>query len=509
MRINDLKSGYRPLKTGEKIDIAFLFQAATVWPSVESLYKECINDERFSVKILLIEETCVDGAHMCGAREFLQKGNYEFEIFNENTFAEYIPHIAVLQFPYDAGFHIPITQSVHLKELGIRVVYIPYGIEIADTDSARKDHFENSVVDNSWRIYTGSEFLQKEYYKHCRNRKAVRGIGSPKFDSINNRNEFPLSKEISDKVKGRKLVVWKMHFSKKIKSGTNTFQVTPYIEEYLEFARKIECFKEIFFIIMPHPKMLEGMISSDVQGDEKLIELTGELFKIIKQNENTYIDTSLDYRNSMYSADAIIIDRSAVMVEAVMLGVPVLYMENKDYNEPLTQPIDFLMKSVEHGFCCNDMEIFLNSFISSGKINDTNRDSVINQVYPGNDWHSGLHIKNDLIESLRNERSKCVRVLLYGAGAICRYYIEQQSWLSNDDFNVIGIADSNPKMWGKNFYGYSVMNPSDIRNVDYDAIVIMTETYYYDILKDLVFDKKLDYRNIFRVSEFANMLLKS
>ena len=88
---------------------------------------------------------------------------------------------------------------------------------------------------------------------------------------------------------------------------------------------------------MPHPRFYEFNDDVNVRKNIKI------LIQILKKTENVYIDTNDDYRNSLIHSQSVIVDRSGVMVEAGSLGVPVLYMYNPDYKEPLSDAIEALI----------------------------------------------------------------------------------------------------------------------------------------------------------------------
>ena len=190
--MQELVTKYRPWLNGEKIEILFIFQAGTVWASLESVYYYCLSDDRFAVRLVFMTETTVETSHMVGAKQFLEEKGLEYQRYEDVDFSIYHPHVVFIQFPYDAAFHTPETLSIQFKRRGTRVVYVPYGIEISDTDIAIKDHFHSFVVENAWRIYTSSDGLKEEYSKYCHNRNAVRVTGSPKFDAICEKNSLPL-----------------------------------------------------------------------------------------------------------------------------------------------------------------------------------------------------------------------------------------------------------------------------------------------------------------------------
>ena len=64
----------------DKIRIVFVFQVASFWTSWESLYKSCIEDERFEVKLMWINDVTGDVAQMSSAQQFLECKNFMIQI---------------------------------------------------------------------------------------------------------------------------------------------------------------------------------------------------------------------------------------------------------------------------------------------------------------------------------------------------------------------------------------------------------------------------------------------
>jgi len=149
----------------EPVRIAFLFQVASFWPSIESFYQSCLNDDKFDVKIYVVLDDVDQSKQLKTARNFLEGMNISYSEFNYDDFIAFSPHIAFLQTPYDILQRKPHLYSRRLKNMGIRVAYIPYGIELVDTAAARHDHFREPVLKNAWRIYTVSsndnEYINK------------------------------------------------------------------------------------------------------------------------------------------------------------------------------------------------------------------------------------------------------------------------------------------------------------------------------------------------------------
>lgn len=387
-----------PYREGEKIRIVFLFQVASFWPSWESFYRVCMNDPRIDVKLLLLDETVREAVQMQSAKDFLDEEKLDYTNFCDFNIDEYDPHVVVVQTPYDAGHRIKAHWSSAWKAKGYRVVYIPYGIEISDTETSHGMHFEQHVVENAWRVYTFSETMLKDYRKYCVNAGAVRALGLPKFDSLFDKSAFKLDSELVKRIAGRKICLWKVHFPKIFEENGQDIFVTPDINEYIAFAEYAARHKEIFFIFMPHPRFREPVKNKNLQ------ELAIKLMSTLENVDNVYIDTKDDYRYSLMNADFIIVDRSAVMVEAAAIGVPVLYMVNSDFYEPVTKAIEPLMNSYEQGSTCEDMVEFTEACVRGIDKNKQIRDRAFRKCIPFFDGNCGERIKEDIVQSLVNER---------------------------------------------------------------------------------------------------------
>ena len=482
---------HESLKTGEKL------------PSWESIYFYCIQDNRFDVKLIYLSTDTVEKAHSVNSEAFLKDRRLSYIRYENVDFNFYRPHVIFMQFPFDSSFRCPSALSLQFVARGARVVYVPYGIEISATSAGQRDHFNPCVVENAWRVYTSSYGIYDGYLKFCRNRHAVRVTGSPKFDALFCRDKYPISEEYRKLAAGKRIVVWKMHFPKRISDQGSSRLITPDMEEYISFADDMDQFDNLFFVVLPHPKMIGRMTDHDVQGEGKLIEQVKKLMEIIQGKPNATIDTSVDYRHSLFHADMIIMDRSATMIEAAMLDVPMLVMNPKNGSEKMVQPVEQVLSYCRQGTTCLDMCAFLREPFVDEEI--VKRKEEVKRQFPFWDGRCGERIAEDILEGVIHEKGKrpAISIVLYGAGEVASYYLEQQGWNKAEQFSVLAVADSNEDKWGENFHGYRIIEPQTLVSLKFDAIIIMTEHYYYDIRKYLVYNLYMDGRRILRFDEFV------
>lgn len=469
------------------LKIIFVYQVASFWPSWDSLYQSCINDAQIEVKLFRIDGSEGDKAQMDDSDVFLRTNNIEFEEFSYEKVMEFSPDYMIYQTPYDKG-HRPIeTWTARYRKEGIRIVYIPYGIEISDTLESRYKHFSLSVVLNAFSIFVMSDAIKREYDYYCINSDAVKPLGLPRFDSL--QHEFPIPDSYKERIDGRKVILWKSHFPKIFVVGNEKKQATPELDEYIHFLQYIRKSQDLFFVFMPHPKFADHTI------DFELLPKAKYILCALRSMSNVYIDDSDDYRYSLKNADAIIIDRSAVMVEAGINNVPVLYMYNSNYTEPMTSPIQALLDSYYQGTTADEMIHFCEMVKKGEDKKKLIRKKIFKKCVQFTDGRCADRIKKCLIEDASQESKNTMvheiqpysKILLFGAGDIGCYCINTTSSCEKK-VNIVGFIDNNQKRWKEQYMGYSIFPPDVLLNIKYDYIVIATDKYYrefYTQLKNL------------------------
>lgn len=380
----------RPYKEGEKVRIVFLFQAASFWPSWETVWKACVEDAQIEPIMLVCDDPIKEKVQFATAREFLASKNIAFRHVSEVNLDEVRPHIVILHTPYDS--HRPkYLQAPRLTANGYRIVYIPYGIEISDSPKARSDHFHNNVTTSAWRVYTFSDEMIPDYkLRSPTGGDMVRSFGHPRFDGLVALKSSKMPDHILEKSKGRKIVLWKVHFPKKVKGVL----ITPKMDEYFAFARKIADYDDLFFVFMPHPKFYEQLKNFANVNEFKAI--TEVLENFVEYNED-------EYQQVLLNCDYYIVDRSALMLEAGFTGQPVLYMENSSYSEPMTRPVQRVIDAYYQGSTFDDMDRFIQDVVLGTDTQLEQRVDAFNQTFKGLDGKIGSRIKDDMVNTLKNE----------------------------------------------------------------------------------------------------------
>jgi len=272
---------------------------------------------------------------------------------------------------------------------------------------------------------------------------------------------------------------------------------TPDLNEYLCFADKISDYSELFFIFMPHPNIMQGKFKTLFKPQ------IDELFIKLQDIDNVYIDMTTDYRPSLLRADAIIIDRSAIMIEAGITGKPILYLTNSDNPEKLSPAVAPLVESFYQGTKIADITLFVQQFRDGHDPRKQLRQDAFSKCVPYTDGLCGKRIADDIADSINREKqSEKVRVAIFGIGTVFNFHAEYSRLFSRDDIEIVALSDNRKYLWGDMINGVRVIEPEALRDLDIDILVIFSERYYRDIFYQLVYKVNIDMDKIERSDQF-------
>jgi len=384
-----------PIYANEKIRIIFLFQIPSVWPSWETVWTAISNDDRFEAKMILYDHVVREISQIQGARDFLIRNNIIFEEADNFDFEKYRPHIIMYQSPWEDTHRPSYLHADHMKKLGIRVAYIPYGIEYSDSVL---DYYKFSNINfkaKPWRIYSISEKMKNDHMLYSsQGSDHIVVSGHPKFDAMLFPTLYELSKEYKRLIGKKKIIFWCMHFPIYIEDKL----VVPILNEYVNFTEKLNDYQDIFFLVRPHPKFIDDY--------KKLgyIKETNLFYNNIKNSENACFYFEDDYRPALLHADYVIGDRSALMVEACALNIPVLYLTNYFFTEKMLPSVEPIFDSYYHGSTCYDIELFIEIVVKKGlDYKEKDRIFALKECLPYLDGMCGKRIVNDLANSMYKE----------------------------------------------------------------------------------------------------------
>lgn len=380
------------LEPGESVRVVFVAQHPSIWPSWRSVWQAMDKDPRFVVKIVLspfIHPFSSTAVTLDEMRACFIDANVPFctvDYFNIDT---YRPHLMFLQNPYDET-RPEHLRSERLAEKGIRVAYIPYGLEVGGGAWNITAQFDSALHRTAWKIFARSERHKKMYGKYCHaGNSHVVVTGHPKFDAVNAKSELPPSNEIAGKIGGRKVILWTPHFSVSDVPAWSTYRrYSEYI--FSEFTQR----QDLFLLLRPHPLFFKAMLQHgvwDAEGERKFRQA-------IKESSNVELDESPDYHAAFSVSDALMTDVGSFLLEYLPTGKPLLYLNLPDglgMNDD-GELVNFLYKASTS----DDIKYFIEMVFNGQDPKKSEREAIVPEFLSGLDVNVGEKIAQSIYSSI-------------------------------------------------------------------------------------------------------------
>lgn len=321
----------------ERSEVVFLPYKASMWDSLESVWKAADKDENCDAYVIPIPYFDKNPDGKLGAM------HYEGELFPDyvsiTDWQKYDlkgrhPEIIYIHNPYDEYNHVtsvhPEFYSDVIKPFTDKLVYIPYYVcseRTMEVNCVQKGVLYADIV------VVQSDNIRKEYIKYCKNAVGesfsddkVLALGSPKFDKVikNDNNLSNINEEWKQFAKNRKVILYNTHLNIFLKYGEEALTK---LESVFNFFKQRS---DAVLLWRPHPlckATLEAM--------------RPELYERYTALENQYIsekigiyDDGVDMYPAMRMADAYYGDESSLINLFGMTGKPVCIqnVDVKDYH---------------------------------------------------------------------------------------------------------------------------------------------------------------------------------
>lgn len=323
-RKNDVYEGIK----NKKLKIYFLLHAKAFLPSWQSFWDACKNDNRIEMKIIYCpnEKTKVGwSGQFDGTEEWLRENGFKYVHYKDINLLLDRPDVLFYQTPYDATHRNKSNNTDRMKLLGFNLAYISYGLEFTEAEHNVFNHFKLPIQRNCWRVYHFAQDIVEDYAKYCPiGNKHARCVGHPKFDALFNAQNIEMPQWLKQKVNGRKIICWHPHFpcNYSRNDGESVISTFPW-EENLKLLEHVKNDKDNFYIFMAH-HIFFGAFENDYNIPREEIE---SFKSALINGENSTIWEG-EYPEVLYWSDFFLGERSAVTMEMITTGKPVIYLEN-------------------------------------------------------------------------------------------------------------------------------------------------------------------------------------
>lgn len=321
----------------KKINVVFVCHNCQIWGVLKTACKECIEDKKFNVKIIIIPGTIIDldQEHIKKETkkiqdffidykcEIIQGYNYDSEEWLDLRSLE--PDYLFFQVPYNSlrppQYHSNVVSSY------TSLCYVPYAYPLLG-NTIEEEVYPRSFFQDLYCVFAhsqkGKEWLLK-YFNDVEffDKNSVEVVGSPRFDHLDRykNTESNLWKYKGNNRKFR--IIWTPYFS--IREGLSNF--FEYTDLFFKYARSNE---DVEIMLRPHPLMWSEFVSTK----EMSLEEVEQFKERWTSMHNMSIDESYDYYDKFFSSDVIVSDISSIFGPYFLTGNPLVYCRKNDsFNE--------------------------------------------------------------------------------------------------------------------------------------------------------------------------------
>lgn len=338
MQLEQVKSAFE-VDFPDKKEIVFLPYKASMWDSLESVWKAADADPECDAYVIPIPYYDKNPDGTFGTLHYegdMYPSYLEITSYEEYNIVDRCPDIIYIHNPYDEHNLVtsvaPDFYSHNLKKYTKCLVYIPYFVIDENRKLDQIEHYVlTSAVINADVVVVQSdkvkekyiEILNKFYRENGREvpdfSNKILGIGSPKFDAVNRKK--PKLEDIPKewrKIIGdgnKKIVFYNTHLSLLMPIYSKRFLRK--LQEVLSYFKQRE---DVILLWRPHPLTIQTIKSMNPEVLEPYLDIVNRY----KDEKWGIYDDTADMEQSIALSDAYYGSDSSVTVVYRKTGKPVL-----------------------------------------------------------------------------------------------------------------------------------------------------------------------------------------
>lgn len=392
-----------------EIEVLFLPYKASMWTSLESIWKAASMDPDCNAVVMPIPYFNIgDPSNITEEYEGdLFPKDVQITDYRNYDIAKRHPDAIIIHNPYDDNNILtrvhPNFFSSRLKEHTDCLVYSPY-FTYGNFIPGKSDYqyLEPGTV-NADKIIIQSEKVKKIFKTYGFSDDKLIVSGSPKIDAIVklNSNDMDMPEKWKEKLGNKKIFLLNTHLTYFPASFTNTTKSGNYgVRFHNEILKAILDRKDVGLIWRPHP-LMNKMISAKYP---ECLDYIDHLEKTISNSSNCVIDNTADYRPAFVYSDAMISTWSSLINEYMVLGKPVMIFQTQPSGETRARsPIDRGLNYYRFGPGGMRFEDFIDMVVEGKDPLYEARMNMINQAFRNLDGTAG----ENAYAWIKSELSKC------------------------------------------------------------------------------------------------------
>lgn len=371
------------------IKVCFIVQRTEIFTSVQSVFETMCSDNRFSVSILVLPrydhaKKKVDISTIEKNIDFCKNLDEKITVINPyNTQTKSFEGISGYNFdfiflglPYAGEY----PEEYHFKTLSqySRLCYVPYGSSYTDGMKMIKGCFTDNLLSYVDYLFADCD----KVYNYCNSKlrlckntdlkSIVYNWGYPRFDLIKR----------SDKSGNAKTFLWLPRWT----TNFDNNEKSTFLENKDVLIDYFKEHSELILIIRPHPLMFSHYIAMGIMSQTEV----NDYKSLIASLPNVSLDESSSYMESFEKADCLIADYSAIDIEFLLTGRPIIYLDN----------VNAMDKNISDALYVSDRPKMTVNYINKLIVGDDEKEELRNKALKLKVFRKG--VARDIVESLLN-----------------------------------------------------------------------------------------------------------
>ena len=347
------------------------------------------SDNRFSVSILVLPrydhaKKKVDISTIEKNIDFCKNLDEKITVINPyNTQTKSFEGISGYNFdfiflglPYAGEY----PEEYHFKTLSqySRLCYVPYGSSYTDGMKMIKGCFTDNLLSYVDYLFADCD----KVYNYCNSKlrlckntdlkSIVYNLGYPRFDLIKR----------SDKSGNAKTFLWLPRWT----TNFDNNEKSTFLENKDVLIDYFKEHSELILIIRPHPLMFSHYIAMGIMSQTEV----NDYKSLIASLPNVSLDESSSYMESFEKADCLIADYSAIDIEFLLTGRPIIYLDN----------VNAMDKNISDALYVSDRPKMTVNYINKLIVGDDEKEELRNKALKLKVFRKG--VARDIVESLLN-----------------------------------------------------------------------------------------------------------
>ena len=349
-----IQAVYEEIKANIKVKLKIVFMPykASMWTSLESIWKAAQADTECEVKVVVIPYYKLDSMQRKADLVYeadLFPSYVPITLYSQYDLAKEQPDMIFIHNPYDDTNNVTRVPeqyySYNLKKYTEQLIYSPYGMMGYYNPNEGAFMCCTNAVKVADKILVQSERVKQIYMDHGVDKRKLLALGSPKVDAVVTGLKQPLiyPQGWEERLKGRKVFLLNTHLSYFIRGYVYVMN-NPGKSDYAKLTHE-QIFEQLLnrngcaLIWRPHPLLKTTLESRNLYDSLKFVE---ELEQKIKESNNAVLDVNGEYDISFGLSDALITTYSSIIPEYMISGKPIYIYQNRlNADNCRKSPVDY------------------------------------------------------------------------------------------------------------------------------------------------------------------------